>query len=228
MSENKRPDFIFAGVWENLFWRITTDKTLILKPAEGNECVVPECRINEDDVSSAEDSEEQMEIAVSWIPWIPYRNLIERVIADPGVSLGKYANCLFYKCENLVEVDLSCLKTDNTVSFKKMFFECDNLVSIKGLSAWNTQKAEDMSFMFCGCLSLDSVEELKNWNMKNIKTVECMFYACPRLSSIKSLEKWNIEGRANTEDFFSLMLDPVLPFPKAIQESDFDCTESEA
>ena len=55
-----------------------------------------------------------------------------------------FYNC-YYKTMNLYNFDAS-----QAITMKRMFYKCSNLISID-LSNFKTDKVNDMSYMFCGC-----------------------------------------------------------------------------
>ena len=61
---------------------------------------------------------------------------------------------MFYRCSNLKEIKgINNFITDNVTSFKQMFRDCRNLISLN-LSNFKTDKVTDMNYMFEGCLNL--------------------------------------------------------------------------
>ena len=99
-------------------------------------------------------------------------------------------NCaiMFYKCENLIEIDFSNFNTSNVNSTRRMFFGCTNLKSLN-LSNFNTSKVKYMIEMFYICYSLTSLD-LSNFDTsKAFYTYDSirhgmyyMFYNCSSLA----------------------------------------------
>ena len=54
-----------------------------------------------------------------------------------------------------------------------MFYNVDNIVSIKFTSHFDTQNIIDTSYMFCDCLNLKSID-LSNLNTYNVKDMAYM------------------------------------------------------
>ena len=66
-------------------------------------------------------------------------------------------NCLFYKCKDIKEIDLSHFDTSQTLWMSGMFYGCTGL-SFINLSNLNTSNVIDMNSMFYNCLSLKSLD----------------------------------------------------------------------
>ena len=58
----------------------------------------------------------------------------------------------------LNKLDLSKFDTSNVTTFNSMFYSCDKLDSIIGLSQWNTEDATDMSLMFAYDFALQKLD----------------------------------------------------------------------
>lgn len=64
---------------------------------------------------------------------------------------------LFWGCESLKTINgLSGLNTSNVTTMSGMFYDCKSLTEID-LKGWDTSYVLDMSNMFCNCASLTSV-----------------------------------------------------------------------
>ena len=91
---------------------------------------------------------------------------------------------LFYKCKNLISVDLSpynAISNVNNMSY--MFGGCRSLKSIDFFS-FNTDNVKNLSNIFSECESLETID-LSSFNTSRVLTMEKMFYEC---SSIKRLD----------------------------------------
>ena len=56
----------------------------------------------------------------------------------------------------------------NVINMSGLFYGCENLLSISGLSNWNTFNVKDMSNLFYGCKSLTSISDISKWNTSNV------------------------------------------------------------
>ena len=117
--------------------------------------------------------------------------------------------CLFNRCTEVNEIDLSNFDISNAKDMQSMFLGCSSLTSIKfgdnnpiystntrwmfhgcsslaflNLSNFETSSVVYMDSMFCGCSSLTSVI-LSSFNTGNVITMGEMFHYC---SSLKSLD----------------------------------------
>ena len=66
------------------------------------------------------------------------------------------ANCLFYKCKDINEIDLSHFETRET-NISYMFAECTSLTFIN-LSNFNTSKVIRSDYLFYNCAKLISID----------------------------------------------------------------------
>ena len=135
-------------------------------------------------------------------------------------------NHMFYKCINLIKLDLSFLKLDNITDMSHMFHgnkylkyinlenvntqnvtnmcemfkDCKSLLSIN-LSNFNTQNVTDMSFMFYECNKLTNLN-LSNFNTKNVKDMRFMFYGCNKLVNL-DLSSFSTKNVLDMEEMFN-------------------------
>jgi surface protein len=107
-------------------------------------------------------------------------------------------NCamMFYKCENIIEIDFSNFNTSNVNSTRQMFFGCINLKSLN-LSNFDTSKVIYMIEMFYNCYSLTSLD-LSNFNTSQVfhsydSIRGGMFYMFYNCSSLVSLNLFNFQ-----------------------------------
>ena len=56
----------------------------------------------------------------------------------------------------------------------------------------NTNKVTDMSWMFYNCYSLLSLLGISNWNTINVENMTEIYSNCASLSSLPDIYKWNI------------------------------------
>ena len=117
----------------------------------------------------------------------------------------KNASKLFYKCKNIISLDLRNFKTDFITDMSKMFCDCSSIESLD-LSSFNTQEVKTMELMFAGCTSLKSIDlssfidievinmndmfsnctsltflDLSNFKVKNVQYMMGMFFNCKSL-----------------------------------------------
>ena len=92
-------------------------------------------------------------------------------------------NCLFYKCKNVDEIDLSHFDS-SSISGKiiGMFGNCESLISLD-LSTFNISQVTDISHMFAYCYKLTSLN-LSNFNTSKIERMFQLFHKCQLLTSL--------------------------------------------
>ena len=80
-------------------------------------------------------------------------------------------------------------RTNNLNTTKRMFFCCDNLASIEGISFFDMRRVVNISHMFTGCISLTDVNELQRWKFENLLYAWGTFKYCTNLVSIAGLSR---------------------------------------
>ena len=135
-------------------------------------------------------------------------------------------NHMFYKCNNIIKLDLSNfhsdnitnmshmfhgdkylkyiklenLKTQNVTNMSEMFKDCKSLTSLN-LSSFDTQNVTDMSFMFYECNKLTNIN-LSNLNTQNVKDMRFMFYGCIKLVKL-DLSNFNTQNVLDMSEMFN-------------------------
>ena len=135
-------------------------------------------------------------------------------------------NHMFYKCNNIIKLDLSNfhsdsiinmshmfhgdrylkyiklenLKTQNVTNMSEMFKDCKSLTSLN-LSSFDTQNVTDMSFMFYECNKLTNIN-LSNFNTQNVKDMRFMFYGCFKLVKL-NLSNFNTQNVLDMSEMFN-------------------------
>ena len=90
-----------------------------------------------------------------------------------------------------------------TTDFTKMFFYCDRLQDISGLSSWNTSNVTNMFGMFDCCRSLQDITPLYSWDISKVTDLGCMFCGCQSLQNINALSSWDTGSVKNMNGMFS-------------------------
>lgn len=86
--------------------------------------------------------------------------------------------------KKLTTLNLTGWDTSAAKDMGEMFYRCNALTTISGLSKFNTAHATDMSGMFQGCTAMTALD-LSNFNTANVKTMGMMFYQCSNLETVK-------------------------------------------
>ena len=90
---------------------------------------------------------------------------------------------MFYKLENIIEIDLSNFDPSNVSTMKQMFSGCSNLEKINIGNNFNSLIVSDLYQIFFGCSSLKSLD-LSKFDTSNVKKMHNMFYDCKSLISL--------------------------------------------
>ena len=98
---------------------------------------------------------------------------------------------MFYECSNLTNIDFSLFNTQNVTNMVGMFGQCKNLLNID-LSSFNTQNVTNMYGMFVGCFNLSNIN-LSSFNTQNVNNISIMFSQCYKLSYI-DLSSFNTQN----------------------------------
>ena len=109
-------------------------------------------------------------------------------------------SCMFYKCNNIKDIDLSSFDTKNVVNMSCMFSNCNKLKEID-LSSLNTENVTNMSAMFADCNNLKSLD-LSSFNTENVKDMSCMFSNCEKLKEI-DLSSFDTKNVINMSAMFA-------------------------
>ena len=90
---------------------------------------------------------------------------------------------MFYKLENIIEIDLSNFDPSNVNTMKQMFSGCTNLEKINIGNNFNSLIVSDLYQIFFGCSSLKSLD-LSKFDTSNVVKMHNMFYGCKSLISL--------------------------------------------
>lgn len=108
---------------------------------------------------------------------------------------------MFYRCSNLVSLDVSKFDTTLVTDMSSMFEDCWTLKNLYVLS-FNTSNVTDMSHMFSGCSRLTRLD-LSSFDTANVTDMHNMFCGIRYLTSI-DLSKFNT---SNVTDMSSMFAD---------------------
>ena len=99
-------------------------------------------------------------------------------------------NGMFYRCKAVNELDLSKFDTHNVANMRIMFEDCSSLTEL-GLSTFNTDNVTNMEGMFMGCSNLTKLDIL-NFNTSKVTNMYDLFCGC---ASLESLDLKNFDTR---------------------------------
>lgn len=120
------------------------------------------------------------------------------------VIANEDSRLMFWDCRNLILIKgLENLDTSNVQNMRFMFHKCYNLKSLD-LSTFDTSKVTDMSYMFAYCRSLNTIQ-ISNFDMTNIAYTDSMFSNCVSLERIDMPKNgWN-KIKSMTYMFFNCL-----------------------
>ena len=108
--------------------------------------------------------------------------------------------CMFAKCRNIREIDLSHFNSSQTTKMTNMFIGCTALTSLN-LKNLDTSQVVSMSYMFSDCMRLSSLD-LSNFNTTQVTNMKYMFKGCISLTSL-DLNKFNTSKVIDMISMFS-------------------------
>ena len=98
-----------------------------------------------------------------------------------GISKIKNLSQMFYKCEELISLDITKWDTSKIINMSFLFSNCSSLKSLPDISKWNINNVVDMSYIFENCSSLKSIPDISKWNTSNISNMSSIFANCSSL-----------------------------------------------
>lgn len=128
----------------------------------------------------------------------------------------KLQNCQNFKgflgATGIVNTDgLQGFTFESAYSLYGMFYSCESLTNLKGISNWDVSRIEDMSEVFSRCSHLTDLRPLKNWDVSNVRNMTSMFAGTTigsssggRLVSLDGLEDWDVSNVRFFNSMFSV------------------------
>ena len=104
-----------------------------------------------------------------------YCNDIESKEKDPLCGI-------FEKKEDILKISVLACDTSEVINMSCMFYKCSNLGDLD-LSDFNTSKVTDMNSMFSGCSSLETLN-LSKFDISNVNFIAFMFDTCNKLNKV--------------------------------------------
>ena len=116
---------------------------------------------------------------------------------DQSKSLYDYFYPIFslsnpFKGNNIITTDLSYI-----------FSGCSSLISISGISNWNTNNVISMAHMFEGCSLLKNIDDISKWDTNKVINISNIFSGCSSLASLPDISKWNTNSVENMSEVFN-------------------------
>ena len=103
------------------------------------------------------------------------------------------------------------IKTGNINDMSYMFYRCNSLNSLDGISNFDMSNVENISYMFYDCKYLEKLDDISKWETSNLKYMQKMFCNCLSLSKLPPIEKWDIENVKNREGMFDGCKTIIIP-----------------
>lgn len=115
-----------------------------------------------------------LSVLPSWNNSYRFNNYIIKKVVTQDEIFPLSTAYWFGACRNLIACDLKLLNTQNTTNMEYMFFDCDKLNKIEGLSSFDTSKVTKMSYMFNKDSALKELD-LSNFNTSKVEKMGYMF-----------------------------------------------------
>jgi surface protein len=120
--------------------------------------------------------------------------------------INKYVTdlkCFFEGCSSLISINgISDWNTCDIINFSNFFKDCSLLKKIPDISNWDTSEVTDMSYMFNGCSSLTELPDISNWKTHKVEDMQFMFSGCSQLKILPNISKWNFAKVKNIRSIF--------------------------
>ena len=156
---------------------------------------------------------------------------ITKVVFSGGATLTTAPRYMFYRWDQLKEIDLNGLTIDSSVqSYSYMFsdggysgsklekisfgsfntshalymnsmFEGLRTLTSLDLGAFKTSNVQEMKGVFSNCIALQTLD-LSSFDTANVTTMSNMFYACSKLKTIVVGSGWNTDKVTNSSYMF--------------------------
>lgn len=111
-----------------------------------------------------------------------------QAVLPNGIKFGTYAST------NSDMSWLSNVDTSNLTTMARMFYSCENLVTV---AFFDTSNVTDMDNLFYGCTSLVTAPEM---DTSNVTMIRSLFYGC---TSLVNVPVYNIESATSFGNMFS-------------------------
>ena len=114
-------------------------------------------------------------------------------------SRVKSMSQMLRECTNLEKINFGNIDTSSVTSMLYLFHKCQKLISLD-LSNFDTSSVTTMEGMFYFCTSLNSIN-LSSFNTSKVKTLRICFYNCRKLISL-DLSNFDTSSVTNMESIF--------------------------
>ena len=97
-------------------------------------------------------------------------------------------------------LDASLVDTSRATTMYCMFYYCDQLEKLTGISKWDTSNVTNMNGTFSSCVKLESLD-LSGWNTSNVTSMIGMFANCTNLIEL-NISNFDMSNVSDTQDMF--------------------------
>jgi surface protein len=99
------------------------------------------------------------------------------------VYANEQAQHMFYRLEELANIDLTGLDVSYSQNIRGIFQDCATITSLD-LSGFDTANVSDFNGLFYGCVKLTTINNLSSLNVMNAGQMQEMFKDCSSLTSL--------------------------------------------
>ena len=142
---------------------------------------------NEEDIKQCEIKVDGEKIDFSYTLRFPKPG--QHIITYSFKKKLKRCNCLFYKCPNLININLSNFDSEEVTDMSFMFYLCKYLFEVN-LSNLNTKKLTNIMGMFGFCHFIKIID-FSDFDTSNVTDMKSLFFFCFELEKIKFSSKFN-------------------------------------
>ena len=97
---------------------------------------------------------------------------------------------LLFSNKEEIKFNLYISEKEKKINMNSMFSNCNNLISINGISKWKKTKIINLDRLFYNCTSLSSLPDISDWDVSGLKSISFMFYNCYSLIEFPDLSNW--------------------------------------
>ena len=120
------------------------------------------------------------------------------------IVMNATSSYMFYDCESLTNISgLSEWVLFENINLYQMFYNCLSLVDISPLSKWNAGNITSMGYMFGGCTLLIDLTPLTDWDVSNVTNIASLFRDNTSLVNISPLADWDVSNVTTIGNIFN-------------------------
>ena len=119
-----------------------------------------------------------------------------------NVSKVRFLNSIFENNSSIASIDLSKWRTPDLASTSRMFAGCGKLTEIKGLDNLSMSNVTIMEYMFYNDVNLVSLSGVTNWDTSEVKSMAGVFWSCRSLTGL-DLDNWNTKNVTDMSNMFN-------------------------